>query len=99
MGHAHGGVRAVDKKRQRTHDPPRRERERPLSGGHVNLSFRALSGRLKFKIRRHKSNKDSLPSNPAEKGTKIENTDHGERGTIGHNSPAEKTTFVRNDKA
>ena len=35
------------------------------TGGHVPLrvylSFRALSGRLKFTVRRHKFNKDSLP--------------------------------------
>ena len=30
--------------------------------GHVDPSFRALSGRLKFTARRHKFNKDSIPS-------------------------------------
>ena len=50
------------------HNPPHQLREARLFGGllgPVDPSFRALSGRLEFTVRRHKFNKDSLVSGGA----------------------------------
>ena len=58
---------------------PLLDRQRPL--GPVDPSFRALSGRLKLTVRRHKFNKDSLRSDY--RGTSLIRNTYPPRITIG----------------